>query len=344
MNTVTGMDYRSMTRPELEVALADLGQPRYRAGQLFAWLQKGATSFDEMTNLPAALRATLAEKGYLANAAVEGRFVSRIDGTVKYLFRLNDGNLIEGVLMSYHHGYSLCVSTQVGCRMGCSFCASTVDGLTRSLTASEILAQIMTASRTEGVRVSHIVLMGMGEPFDNYDNVVRFLELVGAPEGLNIGARHISLSTCGRVDGIRRFLELGSQVTLSISLHAPNDEIRSRLMPINKKYGVDELLDACRDYIAATGRRISFEYAMIRGVNDTDACAEELAARLKGMLCHVNLIPANEIRENDYRRSDAARLKQFQTLLEKRGLTVTVRRTLGADVSASCGQLRQHHQ
>ena len=341
---MTGFDYRSMTRPELEAALADLGQPRYRAGQFFSWLQKGVTSFDEMTNLPASLRQTLAEKGYLANAAVEARFVSQIDGTVKYLFRLNDGNLIEGVLMSYHHGYSLCVSTQVGCRMGCSFCASTVDGLTRSLTASEILAQIMTASRTEGVRVSHIVLMGMGEPFDNYGAVVRFLELVGAPEGLNIGARHISLSTCGRVDGIRRFMELGSQVTLSISLHAPNDEIRSRLMPINKKYGVDELLDACRDYIAATGRRISFEYAMIRGVNDTDACAEELAAKLKGMLCHVNLIPANEIRENDYRRSDAARLKQFQALLEKRGLTVTVRRTLGADVSASCGQLRQHRQ
>lgn len=341
---MTGTDYRSLTRPELEAALADLGQPRYRAAQLFSWLQKGAVSFDEMTDLPASLRAALAEKGYLADAAVEARFVSRIDGTVKYLFRLNDGNLIEGVLMSYHHGYSLCVSTQVGCRMGCSFCASTVDGLTRSLTASEILAQIMTASRTEGVRVSHVVLMGMGEPFDNYDNVVRFLELVGAPEGLNIGARHISLSTCGRVDGIRRFMALGSQVTLSVSLHAPNDEIRSRLMPINRKYGVDELLDACRDYIAATGRRISFEYAMIRGVNDTDACAEELAARLKGMLCHVNLIPANEIRENDYRRSDAARLRQFQALLEKRGLTVTVRRTLGADVSASCGQLRQHRQ
>ena len=341
---MTGYDYRSMTRPELEAALADLGQPRYRAAQLFSWLQKGAVSFDEMTDLPASLRAALAERGYLANAAVEARFVSKIDGTVKYLFRLNDGNLIEGVLMSYHHGYSLCVSTQVGCRMGCSFCASTVDGLTRSLTASEILAQIMIVSRTEGVRVSHVVLMGMGEPFDNFDAVVRFLELVGTPEGLNIGARHISLSTCGRVDGIRRFMELGSQVTLSVSLHAPNDEIRSRLMPINKKYGVDELLGACRDYIAATGRRISFEYAMIRGVNDTDACAEELAAKLKGMLCHVNLIPANEIRENDYRRSDAARLRQFQALLEKRGLTVTVRRTLGADVSASCGQLRQHRQ
>ena len=339
-----GYDYRSMTRAELEAILAEMGAPRYRAAQLFSWLQKGAVSFDEMTNLPASLRAALAEKGWLANAAVEARFESKLDETVKYLFRLNDGCLIESVLMSYHHGYSLCVSTQVGCRMGCSFCASTVDGLTRSLTASEILAQIMTAGRDRGVRVSNVVLMGMGEPFDNYDAVVRFLELVGEPEGLNIGARHISLSTCGRVDGIRRFMELGSQVTLSVSLHAPNDEIRSRIMPINRKYGVDELLAACRDYLAATGRRISFEYAMIRGVNDSDACAEELADRLKGMLCHVNLIPANEIRENDYQRSDAARLRRFQSLLEQRGLTVTIRRTLGADIAASCGQLRQRYQ
>lgn len=341
---MTGYDYRSMTRPELEAALAGMGQPRYRAGQLFSWLQKGAVSFDEMTDLPAALRAALAEKGWLANAEVAARYESKLDETVKYVFRLNDGELIESVLMQYHYGLSLCVSTQVGCRMGCSFCASTVDGLTRSLTASEILAQIQAASRDRGVRVSHVVLMGMGEPFDNFDAVVRFLELVGAPEGLNIGARHISLSTCGRVDGIRRFMALGSQVTLSVSLHAPNDAIRTRIMPINKKYGVDELLGACRDYIAATGRRISFEYAMIRGVNDTDACAEELAAKLQGMLCHVNLIPANEIRENDYRRSEAARLKRFQQLLEQRGLTVTVRRTLGADIAASCGQLRQRHK
>ena len=341
---MTGFDYRSMTRPELETALAEMGAPRYRAAQLFSWLQKGVASFDEMTNLPAALRATLAQRGWLAVAAVEERFESQLDETVKYLFRLNDGALIESVLMSYHHGYSLCVSTQVGCRMGCTFCASTVDGLTRSLTASEILAQIYAAGRDRGVRVSNVVLMGMGEPFDNYDNVVRFLELVGEPEGLSIGARHISLSTCGRVDGIRRFMELGSQVTLSVSLHAPNDEIRSRIMPINRKYGVDELLAACRDYLAATGRRISFEYAMIRDVNDTDACARELAAKLKGMLCHVNLIPANEIRENDYQRSDAAHLKRFQTLLEERGLTVTVRRTLGADIAASCGQLRQRHK
>ena len=339
-----GYDYRSMTLPELEELLTKLGQPSYRAKQLFSWLQKGAASFDDMTNLPKDFRQVLSEKGYLANAEIEARFESRLDETVKYLFRLHDGLLIESVLMSYHHGYSLCVSTQVGCRMGCSFCASTIDGLARSLTASEILAQIMSAQRDRGIRISNVVLMGMGEPFDNYDNVVRFLELVGDPAGLNIGARHISLSTCGRVDGIRRFQELGSQLTLSISLHAPNDEIRSRIMPINRKYGVDELLDACRAYIEATGRRISCEYAMIRDVNDTDACAEELADRLRGMLCHVNLIPANEVRENDYERSSDARLQRFKGLLEKRGLTVTIRRTLGGDISASCGQLRRSYK
>ena len=337
-------DYRSMTLPELEQVLVSLGAQKFRAKQFFSWLQKGATSFDEMTNLSKDLRTALAEKGYLANAQVEMRFESKLDETVKYLFKLNDGLLIESVLMKYHHGYSICVSTQVGCRMGCRFCASTIDGLARSLTASEILAQIMTAQRDRGVRISNVVLMGMGEPFDNFDNVVRFLELVGDPDGLNIGARHISLSTCGKVDGIYRFMELRSQLTLSVSLHAPSDEIRSSMMPINNKWGVDELLKACRDYIAATNRRISFEYAMIKGVNDTDECAELLAKKLHGMLCHVNLIPANEVRENDYERSEDARLQQFKQLLERRGLTVTIRRTLGADISASCGQLRQGYK
>ncbi len=337
-------DYRSMTLPELEQVLVSLGAQKFRAKQFFSWLQKGAASFDEMTNLSKDLRIALAEKGYLANAQVEMRFESKLDETVKYLFRLNDGLLIESVLMKYHHGYSICVSTQVGCRMGCRFCASTIDGLARSLTASEILAQIMTAQRDRGIRISNIVLMGMGEPFDNFDNVVRFLELVGDPDGLNIGARHISLSTCGKVDGIYRFMELRSQLTLSVSLHAPSDEIRSSMMPINNKWGVDELLKACRDYIAATNRRISFEYAMIKGVNDTDECAELLAKKLHGMLCHVNLIPANEVRENDYERSEDARLQRFKQLLERRGLTVTIRRTLGADISASCGQLRQGYK
>lgn len=337
-------DYRSMTLPELEQVLVSLGTQKFRANQFFSWLQKGAASFDEMTNLSKDLRTALAEKGYLANVQVEMRFESKLDETVKYLFKLNDGLLIESVLMKYHHGYSICVSTQVGCRMGCRFCASTIDGLARSLTASEILAQIMTAQRDRGVRISNVVLMGMGEPFDNFDNVVRFLELVGDPDGLNIGARHISLSTCGKVDGIYRFMELRSQLTLSVSLHAPSDEIRSSMMPINNKWGVDELLKACRDYIAATNRRISFEYAMIKGVNDTDECAELLAKKLHGMLCHVNLIPANEVRENDYERSEDARLQRFKQLLERRGLTVTIRRTLGADISASCGQLRQGYK
>ncbi len=337
-------DYRSMTLRELEDAMVSLGTQKFRAKQLFSWLQKGATSFDEMTNLSKDLRALLDENGYIANAEIEMRFESKLDETVKYLFRLNDGLLIESVLMKYHHGYSICVSTQVGCRMGCRFCASTIDGLARSLAASEILAQIMTAQRDRSIRISNIVLMGMGEPFDNYDNVVRFLELVGDPDGLNIGARHISLSTCGKVDGIYRFMEQRSQLTLSVSLHAPSDEIRSTMMPINNKWGVDELLKACRDYIAVTNRRISFEYAMIKGVNDTDECAELLAKKLKGMLCHINLIPANEVRENDYERSDDSRLQRFKQLLEARGLTVTIRRTLGADISASCGQLRQGYK
>lgn len=337
-------DYRSMTLPELEQAIAALGEKKFRARQFFSWLQKGAASFDEMTDLSKDLRGVLAHNGYLANAEVEKRFDSRLDETVKYLFRLHDGLLIESVLMKYRHGYSLCVSTQVGCRMGCRFCASTIDGLARNLTASEILAQIMSAQRDRGVRVSNVVLMGMGEPFDNYDNVVRFLELVSHPDGLNIGARHISLSTCGRVDGIYKLMELSPQLTLSVSLHAPSDEIRSRIMPVNQKWGVDELLKACRDYIAATNRRISFEYAMIKGVNDTDACADLLADKLHGMLCHVNLIPANEVRENDYERTDSERLRRFQERLERRGLTVTVRRTLGADISASCGQLRQGYK
>ncbi len=335
------IDLRSMMPDEIEGLMADLGQPKFRAKQLFSWLQQGAESFDEMTNLPNALRLQLNEKGYLANAMVEARFDSKLDETVKFLFRMNDGLFVESVLMKYQHGYSICISTQIGCRMGCSFCASTVNGLDRSLAASEMLAQIMAAQRSCGVRVSNIVLMGMGEPFDNYDNVLRFLKLVSHPDGLNIGMRHISLSTCGRVDGIYRLMEEQLQLTLSISLHAPNDNIRTKMMPINKKWKVDELLTACRDYINATGRRISFEYAMIKGVNDTDECANELARKLKGMICHVNLIPANEIRENDYERSDASRLQRFKGILESKGINTTIRRTLGADISASCGQLRQ---
>lgn len=337
-------DLRSMLPDELETLITELGEPKFRAKQLFSWLQSGVTSFDGMTNIPKSLREKLSTAGYIANAKIEHKFQSQLDETVKFLFKMNDGLNIESVLMKYQHGYTICISTQIGCRMGCSFCASTVNGLDRSLTASEMLAQIMAAEKSCGVRISNIVLMGMGEPFDNYENVLRFLTLVSHKDGLNIGMRHISLSTCGKVDGIYRLMEEKLQLTLSVSLHAPNDKIRTRIMPVNKKWGVDELLKACRDYISVTGRRISFEYAMIKDVNDTDACALELADKLHGMICHVNLIPANEVRENDYVRSDAGRLARFKSILEHKGINTTVRRTLGADISASCGQLRQKYE
>lgn len=331
-----------MTLSELEKEVKSLGLPKFRAGQIFDWLQKQCVcSFDEMTNLSKSLRETLDERYYIASCEVEERFESALDETVKYLFRLHDGQCIESVLMKYNHGWSICISSQVGCRMGCKFCASTIGGLVRSLTASEMLSQIMAAQKDRGIRISNIVMMGIGEPFDNYDNVVRFLELVGDEKGLNIGMRHISLSTCGRVDGIRRFMELDSQLTLSISLHAPNDEIRNSIMPINKKWNINELISACRDYYKRTGRRISFEYAMIKDVNDSRECADQLIKLLSGMNCHINLIPANEVRENDYRRSD--RVREFCEYLVRHGMNATVRRTLGADISASCGQLRQRH-
>ena len=331
-----------MTLSELEKEVKSLGLPKFRAGQIFDWLQKQCVcSFDEMTNLSKSLRETLDERYYIASCEVEERFESALDETVKYLFRLHDGQCIESVLMKYNHGWSICISSQVGCRMGCKFCASTIGGLVRSLTASEMLSQIMASQKDRGIRISNIVMMGIGEPFDNYDNVVRFLELVGDEKGLNIGMRHISLSTCGRVDGIRRFMELDSQLTLSISLHAPNDEIRNSIMPINKKWNINELISACRDYYKRTGRRISFEYAMIKDVNDSRECADQLIKLLSGMNCHINLIPANEVRENDYRRSD--RVREFCEYLVRHGMNATVRRTLGADISASCGQLRQRH-
>ncbi len=337
-------DLRSMLPNEIEELILELGEPKFRAKQLFSWLQSGVTDFDKMTNIPKALRQKLLDVGYIANAEIERKLESKLDETVKFLFRMRDGLNVESVLMKYQHGYSICISTQIGCRMGCSFCASTVNGLDRNLTASEMLAQITQAQQSCNIRVSNIVLMGMGEPLDNYENVLRFLQLVSCEQGMNIGMRHISLSTCGKVDGIYRLMQERLQLTLSVSLHAPNDEIRTRIMPVNKKWRVDELLTACRDYISATNRRISFEYAMIKDVNDSDGCAKELADKLRGMLCHVNLIPANEVRENDYVRSDAERLAQFKAILERRGINATVRRTLGADISASCGQLRQKYE
>lgn len=339
------LDIKSMTMEELTASLRQIGQPSYRATQVYVWLhQKAARSFDEMTNLPKDLRNILANTYEIAWAAVEKRFDSQKDETKKYLFRLNDGEYVEAVLMKYHHGYSICISTQVGCRMGCTFCATGQGGFCRNLAAAEMLAQIQAAQEDNQIRISNIVLMGMGEPLDNYENVLRFLQLVSSENGMNIGMRHISLSTCGVVDRIYDLMKENFQLTLSVSLHAPNDTIRGQTMPINKKWGVDELLRACRIYTQHTKRRISFEYAMIDGINDSDSCAEELSAKLEGMLCHVNLIPVNQVEESGYQRSKQDRLLRFSDILTRHHITVTVRRTLGADINASCGQLRRKRE
>lgn len=336
------LDIKSMYLPELEDFLQQLGQPRFRGRQIFAWLHRACvTDFEKMTDLPLALRALLQERCYIADAVVVRRLESAIDGTVKYLYALHDGETVESVLMKYEHGYTVCISTQVGCRMGCSFCASGLAGLFRNLTASEMLAQIMAAERDRNIRVSNVVMMGMGEPLDNFDSSVRFLKLVSDDNGLNIGLRHISLSTSGLVPGIRRLAQYAFPITLSVSLHAPNDRLRQQIMPVAKSYSVEELLAACRDYQRVTTRRISFEYALMSGVNDTDECAAELAARMKGLLCHINLIPANPVRENSFQKPDRKQILRFQHLLEARGINATVRRTLGADIEASCGQLRR---
>lgn len=338
------VDIKSLTKEQLKREVTALNCPAFRASQIADWLADGCTSFDEMTNLPLTLREQLKERFVIPGVTILRKLRSCQDETVKYLFGLSDGESVESVLMSYHHGWSQCLSTQVGCRMGCAFCATGMGGLSRNLLPAEMLSQIETAQHDHGIRVSSVVLMGMGEPLDNYDNVLRFLHMLSEPEGIHIGMRHVSLSTCGLVNEIYRLMEEKLQITLSVSLHAPNNEIRSQIMPINRRYPVEELLKACREYIRATGRRISFEYAMMDGVNDSDACAVELASRLKGMLCHVNLIPANEVSGKDHRRSTQQRLKRFSQILEQQGITVTVRRTLGADISASCGQLRRQER
>ncbi|HAY97200.1 MAG TPA: 23S rRNA (adenine(2503)-C(2))-methyltransferase RlmN [Ruminococcaceae bacterium] len=334
-------DIRSMYLPELKEMLKSLGQPSFRADQLFRWLQSGVTDFSDMTNIPKSLRDKLSETAYIADVKIVKRYASQLDETVKYVYELFDGEYIESVLMKYEHGYTVCVSTQVGCRMGCSFCASGINGLTRNLTASEILAQITAAERDNGIRVSNIVMMGMGEPLDNFENSVRFLKLASDENGLNIGLRHISLSTSGVVSGIKKLKEYNLPITLSISLHAPNDEIRSSIMRVNKKWNIKELLSACREYQRVTTRRISFEYALIDGVNDSDSCAEQLARILKGIMCHVNLIPANPVKENTFKKPDRNKIIHFKELLTGYGINATVRRTLGADIEASCGQLRK---
>ena len=334
-------DIKSMNLAEMSAYFKELGEPAFRAKQVFQWLHRGVSSFDEMTNLSKALREKLAAACVLCPPRVERKQVSAQDGTIKYLWRLGDGNCIETVLMRYHHGNTVCISSQVGCRMGCAFCASTLGGKIRDLTPAEMVDQVLFTQLDSGVPVSNIVLMGIGEPLDNFDTVLRFLELVNSPEGLNIGMRHISLSTCGIVDKIYDLADRKYQLTLSVSLHAPNDAIRSRTMPINNRWNIGELLQACKYYGAKTGRRISFEYALIQGVNDTDACALELAGRLKGILAHVNLIPVNDVTGTGYRKSRIEQQKRFVSLLESRGIPATVRRTLGSDIEASCGQLRR---
>ena len=335
-------DIKSLTLSELKEDMLTLGEKSFKATQIYSWLHKhSAEDFDEMTNISKQLRDTLKKNYDIYNCSIEKKLVSVYDDTVKYLFRLNDGELIESVVMKYKYGYTICVSSQVGCKMGCKFCASGIAGFVRNLTTGEILSQVYKAQKDLGIRISHIVMMGVGEPLDNYDNVIRFLSMISDENGLNIGMRNISLSTCGVVSGIYKLMEEKLQLTLSISLHAPNDSIRSNTMPVNDRWNIDELLAACKDYIKATNRRISFEYAMISGVNDSDECAKELGSRLKGMLCHVNLIPVNSVKERSYRKSSKERMESFIKILEKHGINATVRRTLGSDINASCGQLRR---
>ena len=337
------MNLKSQTLPELAGIFKELGQPQFRAKQVYTWLHKGVRSYDEMTNLPKALRETLEERYPICPPEVVRRQESQRDGTIKYLWRLSDGNCVETVLMRYHYGNTVCISTEVGCRMGCAFCASTLGGLARRLEPREMLDQVLFTQVDSGLPISHIVLMGIGEPLDNFDNVMRFLELVNSPEGMNISMRHISLSTCGLVPKIDALAQKKLQLTLSISLHAPNNEIRNRIMPVNKAYPIEQLLDACRRYYQATSRRISFEYAMIRGVNDSPENARELLERMKGLPAHFNLIPLNHVEESPLQPSTRASVAAFQKILEDGGIPTTVRRTLGGDIDASCGQLRRKY-
>ena len=337
------MNLRSLTLAELADLLKTMGQPAFRAKQVFTWLHRGIRGYDEMTDLPKTLRAALAEQYPLYTPQAVRRQESARDGTIKYLWRLSDGNCVETVLMRYHYGNTVCISTEVGCRMGCAFCASTLGGLVRRLEPAEMLDQVLFTQLDSGLPISHIVLMGIGEPLDNFDNVLKFLENVNSPLGLNISMRHISLSTCGLVPKIDELAKRKLQLTLSVSLHAPNDSVRDRIMPVNRAYPMEELLAACRRYYAATSRRISFEYAMIDGVNDTPAAARELLEKMRGLPAHFNLIPLNRVEESPLKPSSRAAVAEFQRILERGGIPATVRRTLGGDIDASCGQLRRKY-
>ncbi len=337
------MNLKNLTLPELAETIKALGQPPFRAKQVYSWLHKGVRSYEEMTNLPKNLRDRLGENYPIQAPTVVRRQESRKDGTIKYLWQLSDGNCVETVLMRYHYGNTVCISTEVGCRMGCAFCASTLGGLVRRLEPFEMLDQVLFTQVDSGLPISHIVLMGIGEPLDNFDNVMRFLELVNSAEGMNISMRHISLSTCGLVPKIDELAKRNLQLTLSVSLHAPNDGIRDTIMPVNKLYPSQELIDACRRYYEATSRRISFEYAMIGGVNDSRENAKELIRRMKGLPCHFNLIPLNHVEESPLKPSTREAVAAFQKTLESGGIPATVRRTLGGDIDASCGQLRRKY-
>lgn len=339
-----GKDILSMLPEEIEVELAELGEPKFRAKQIYSWLNKGVRSFDEMSNLSKPLREKLKNEFDLYQPKVLRKQVSKIDGTIKYLWELKDGNAIETVVMTYNHGNTVCISTQVGCRQGCAFCASTIGGLVRCLEPSEILDEVLFSELDSGKKISNIVLMGIGEPLDNFDNVMQFLRLVNHPQGMNIGMRHISLSTCGIIERFDDLAAQDLQLTLSVSLHAPDDETRSKIMPANRGRGVDNLIDACKKYYERTGRRISFEYAMIDGVNDTEYHAKLLAKHARAVSAHVNLIPLNHVEESKYGPSTQGHMKAFIKILEDAGVNATVRRKLGGDVDASCGQLRRKNQ
>lgn len=338
------INLKDLTLPELEEFLTANGEQKFRAKQIFKWLSLGVTDFDEMTDISKVLRARLNKISYISTLTIVRKLVSKIDKTTKYLFKLGDGNTVEAVIMYYKHGITICISSQVGCRMGCKFCASTIGGLVRNLSAGEILDEVIFAQKDIGERISNIVMMGIGEPLDNFDNVIKFLKNVNDPLGLNIGYRHISLSTCGIVKNIVELEKADIPITLSISLHAPTNDLRSEIMPVNKAYDVDTLIDACKHYVNATRRRISFEYTLINGVNDSENVARILAKKLKGMLCHVNLIPVNEVDETGFKKSSRQTIEKFTAVLEKNGITTTVRRKLGSDINASCGQLRRASQ
>ena len=330
------------TPEELTEIVTGLGEQKFRAAQVFGWLSKGVAGYDEMTNVPKSLRDKLGAEFIIGLPEVAGMQESK-DGTVKCLFRFAEDTEVESVFMKYEYGNSICISSQSGCRMGCTFCASTMDGLCRSLTGGEMLAQVLAMRKITDSDIGHVVIMGMGEPFDNYEEVLRFIRLIHDSRGYDLGLRNITVSTCGIIPKIRAFASDFPQVNLAVSLHAPNQEIRQKSMPVARKYDYDDLLDVCREYTEITGRRITFEYAVIDGFNDSATCAEELAGRLKGWLTHVNLIPLNEVEGRSYKTANGKSVKRFKDILEKNGVAVTVRRTLGNDIDAACGQLRRRH-